>query len=116
MARFIAMLLSLLIIQPALPYESNAEAFVQRMIYHAIMAQEYQSTYSEDYNEPKGRMHCQYENEYCNDVSEGDEPQSLSMNIESLDRSLEIVVCEGEEESYDCRSLNSVEVDFFHDY
>jgi hypothetical protein len=115
MARFIAVLLCILIIQPALPYENNAEAFVARILYQSIMEREAQSriTY---YPKPKERIHCKYENEYCNDVSEGEGPQALSMDFPSLDKELIVVICEGEQEQYNCSQLNNNKVEFFHDY
>lgn len=63
-------------------------------------------SYKEEYRPtPKGRVQCLYENEYCNDVSEGDGPQYYEMDFPSLESEFETVICEGKNENYTCNTI-----------
>jgi hypothetical protein len=115
MLRFIVILLTVIIIEPALPFEESPSAFIYRILnqprYTPI--ESHSTIY---YPKPKGRMNCIYENEYCNDVSDMEGPQYIQIDIKPLEREVIVVICEGKEEQYNCSELNHNEVEFFHDY
>ena len=115
----ITTLLTFLIIEPALPYEENATAFIyrilnqprftpmnpNRIIYYPENERE------EDYR-PKGKIKCIYENEYCNDFPESQ--QVYEMDFPSISNELEIIICDGENENFSCQKYKA-EADYSYD-
>ena len=107
MLRFIVILLTIILIEPALPFESDSDEFVARMLYQYILETSYSDSVADDYEPYQGKdgVSCIYDNEYCNDFPESEEPKILTIDSPSLNNSLQVIVCKGKKESYYCYQL-----------
>ena len=96
----IATLLTILIIQPALPVERNALSFMDRLLYYQSMnlyTPSYNSAYTEDTSKDDS-----YDDNYDPYSDAPSDAQYIVLDFPSLEEELEIIICEGEEENYHC--------------